>query len=446
VPFGSSYRHERALLLLVAICALSFAYGSGWQDVSRLGLTQALALDGTLRIDRYASQTGDKARYGGHWYSDKAPGVSLVALPAFEAMRATRLAGADEEARGIWHRRGLLLVIRALIGGLAYVAATWLVGRAAERLRPGTGPPVAVTFALGTMALPLAATLIGHLPAGALAFAAFLLVSEGRGRRLAAAGGCAAAAVLFEYQAALIALIVLAYVVLRTRSIRSVAAYVLGGAPFALALGVYNLAAFGSPLHFSYRYESAVFPEQQHGFFGIEVPSALDLTKTLVGHRGLVLLSPVLLLGAAGLALLWRRGQRLEASVCSAVAIAFVVISAGYFDPYGGLSPGPRYFAPALLFLILGLAEAYTRWPRLTAVAAIASVGAMLFEAATYGPNFDFETVWSVLGLPRVAALPLVLAPAAAALALALKPVLLPARRRRGEATTPLPSRRSPGP
>jgi hypothetical protein len=445
VLFGSSYRRERALLFLVAICALSFAYGSGWQDVSRLGLTQALALDGTLRIDRYAGQTGDKARYGGHWYSDKPPGVSLVALPAFEAMRATRLAGPDEEARGIWHRRGLLLAMRALIGGAAYVAATFLVGRAAELLRPGTGPLVAVTFALGTMALPLAATLLGHLPAGTFAFAGFLLASQSRRRRLVAAGGCAAAAVLFEYQAALIAVIVLGYVVLRTRSARSAAAYVLGAAPFALALGADNLAAFGSPLHFSYGYESGVFPEQQRGFFGIEVPSALGLAKTLVGHRGLVLLSPVLLLGAAGLALLWRRGQRLEAGVCAAVAIAFVVISAGYFDPYGGLSPGPRYFATSLLFLALGLAEAYTRWPRLTAVAAIASVGAMLFEAATYGPNFDFETVWSVLGLPRVAALPLVLAPAAAALALALKPLLLPGRRRRVEATPPQPSRRSPG-
>jgi hypothetical protein len=443
VLFGSSYRHERALLLLVAICALSFAYGSGWQDVSRLGLTQALALDGTLRIDRYADQTGDKARYGGHWYSDKPPGVSVLAIPAFEAMRATRAVGPDEEARGIWHRRGLLLALRTLIGGLAYVAATLLVGRAAQRLRPGTGARVAVTFALATMALPLAATLLGHLPAGALAFAAFLLASDARGgRKLAAAGACAAAAVLFEYQAALIALFVLGYVVLRTRSARSAAAYVLGGAPFAIALGAYNLAAFGSPMHFSYGYESAVFPEQQRGFFGIGIPSALGLARTLVGHRGLVFLSPVLLFAAAGLVLLWGRGRRLEAGVCSAVALAFLVISAGYFDPYGGLSPGPRYFATSLPFLTLGLAETYTRWPRLTAMAALASVVAMLFEAATYGPNFDFETVWSVLGLPRTAALPLVLAPALAALTLALRPAL----RRQGEATHPQPTRRSPGP
>jgi len=40
-----------------------------WQDVSRLGLAQSIVLDGSLRIDRYSSQTGDKALYGGHVYT-----------------------------------------------------------------------------------------------------------------------------------------------------------------------------------------------------------------------------------------------------------------------------------------------------------------------------------------------------------------------------------------
>ena len=46
--------------------------------------------------------------------------------------------------------------------------------------------------------------------------------------------------------------------------------------------------------------------------------------------------------------------------------MAFAASAAGYFDPYGGTSPGPRFFVPALQFLALGLAPAYARWPRLT--------------------------------------------------------------------------------
>jgi hypothetical protein len=60
---------------------LAFAYNAGWPDVSRFGLTQSIALHGSLRIDRYNAQTQDKSLYRGHWYSDKAPGISFLALP-----------------------------------------------------------------------------------------------------------------------------------------------------------------------------------------------------------------------------------------------------------------------------------------------------------------------------------------------------------------------------
>src|SRR5216684_1994674 len=41
----------------------------------------------TLRIDDYAAHTGDKARWQGHYYSDKAPGASLLALAPVAAAR-----------------------------------------------------------------------------------------------------------------------------------------------------------------------------------------------------------------------------------------------------------------------------------------------------------------------------------------------------------------------
>ena len=46
-------------------------------------------------------------------------------------------------------------------------------------------------------------------------------------------------------------------------------------------------------------------------------------------------------MAAAGLYLLWRRGFRAEALVCAAVTAAFLLAECGYFDPYGGGSPGP---------------------------------------------------------------------------------------------------------
>ncbi len=400
----------------VALTALCFAYGSGWPDVSRLGVTQSVALHGSLRIDPYASQTRDRSRYGGHWYSDKAPGISFLALPTFEAMRALHVVDRNDEEQGIWHDRGLLTAARLLTGGLAFVLCVLLVGIGAEELRPGTGILVAATFGLGTMALPLAATTHGHLAAGGLALGAFLTA-----RRDAAflSGALAALAVVFEYQLAVAAGVVGIFLVARSRAVRAVALFALGTVVPLGLLASYDTLAFGAPQHLSYRYFAGGFGQQHEHFFGIGLANPHAIASVLFGHRGLLVFSPVLLLAAAGLVLLWRRGLRAEAAACGAIAALFILLDAGNWDPLGGLSPGPRYVAPALPFLALGLCEAFARWPALTGAFALVSVGGMLYQAGTYGPNFDFSTVWWWLGLPRAVGFALVLLPCVGALALA---------------------------
>lgn len=51
--------------------------------VSRLDLLRAVVLHGEVHIDRYHTNTLDKAVWGGHFYSDKAPGTVVLALPGF---------------------------------------------------------------------------------------------------------------------------------------------------------------------------------------------------------------------------------------------------------------------------------------------------------------------------------------------------------------------------
>ena len=103
----------------------------------------------------------------------------------------------------------------------------------------------------------------------------------------------------------------------------------------------------------------------------------------LFGYIGLITITPVVLAGAAGLVLLWRKGRRREASLAGALVVAFVVYNSGYTVPFGGGSPGPRFLIPMLPFLALGFAPAYRKWPWSTAALAIPSGGVMLGVTAT---------------------------------------------------------------
>ncbi|MBP6633988.1 MAG: hypothetical protein KA297_31540, partial [Kofleriaceae bacterium] len=78
-----------AALLTLSLVAYAYFYqAGGWNQNSRFDLTRALVERGTVRIDAYERNTGDESRRAGHMYSDKAPGVSLAAVPAWAAVRA----------------------------------------------------------------------------------------------------------------------------------------------------------------------------------------------------------------------------------------------------------------------------------------------------------------------------------------------------------------------
>ena len=82
-------RH-RDLLIVAIILFLAAAYfyqDPEWNGNSRLDLTRAIVEQGNLRIDAFRSQTDwsteDAAYYNGHYYSDKAVGSALFAVPFY---------------------------------------------------------------------------------------------------------------------------------------------------------------------------------------------------------------------------------------------------------------------------------------------------------------------------------------------------------------------------
>ena len=378
-------RGELLLLVLVALVALPQVQQPNTQDVSRLCLTRAIVA-GRLSADGCLdNHTEDKSLYSGHLYSNKAPGMSLAELAPAEAVRLGPSTSWD------WKGDLRLWFVHLVAAGLPFLLCVFCVGRVSEGLAPGFGGACLITFALGTQMSALAVAGFGHVPAAALGFLAFLLAWN---RRPLAAGLAAGAALTFEYEAAAIAVLVLAYVALRGR--RPLARYVIGVVPGVVLLGAYDWAAFGASWHNPLSYSDNVLAAQERsGLLGIHLPMIHSTGQVFLGDRGLLIGAPVLLAAAAGLAGLWRRGLRAEALVCLGVTVAFLVAECGYFVPYGGRAPGPRFLVPALPFLALGLGPAFTRMrPATSALAAISVAASSALMLTWQGVAHYRDTVW----------------------------------------------------
>lgn len=371
------------LLALATLAATGFwARPLGTQGVSRYAFTAAMADHGTVVIDRYEFMLGvDRVVKDGTVYSDKAPGQPILAIPAYVVFRALGGAPAEEQGWGAvtgpWAVTfSTAAVPLALLAALVYLTAARL-GR-----RPGA---VTLMVVFGTILLPFGSMLFGHVLAAVSLFAGYRLLRAPRASRAALIGGGAllGLSVLTEYTAAVGVVIVLAFG-LRTHRSR-VGWVVLGGVPFAVALGVYNLLLWGGPLTFSYQFSA--FGGVAEGARGVLGPfsnfSLEHLWAVFLDDRGLLVATPIVVVGIVESAWLAFRKRSPEGAVALAMLVAYLALVVSWSSPWAGLSPGPRYMTVALPFLVVPLASAMGRYPRLVVGAGALSAFTMVMATLT---------------------------------------------------------------
>jgi hypothetical protein len=391
-----------AAILLVGVANATMIQSFSWNQTSHYDLTRALNSDKTT-IDAYASNTGDKVEYKGHTYSARAPGLALFVLPFYNALN---LVGAeswtDAHVAPPDHPGDEMIYLIGLWGNvLPGLLLMLLVWRVAERFQPGYGAATAVILGLGTIVLPFSQMLFSHVFTTFLSFAAFWLMLRERDgppspMLLGLAGLAMGYAFSSEYPTFFAAIVLGLFLLSRKDSLspagvlRRGGAYVAGGLVGIVPLLLYNHYAFRSWTHLAY----SDVPRQQKGFFGIGAPSLRVLSTLLLDSRGLLTLSPVLLMGAIGTVLLYRRGRRAEALTIGGICLCFLGYNSGYYLPFGGGSVGPRFLDTMLPFLAFPIALALKRFPGPTIALAAISITTMTIATITHPlVGYENETV-----------------------------------------------------
>lgn len=426
-----STRTQRIGFAFFWLLILSFAYfipgGKSWEAESHLYLTFAMVDHHSLNIDPYHAGLGDMSYWHGHYYSDKAPGMSFLAVPPYAAFRAafpagagvpykrTRHGGYAIRLKTVYIRYAmdylLLIFPSAIFGVLLWLFLSRITGDQRWSL------VLAAVYSLGTIAWVYSVQFLSHQEAAILLFGAFLLLYHGVARReagwrvylfAALAGLVAGYSVITEYPTIVIAALLGGYLLLvAPRRLPAAMAFIAGMIPPAALAMAYDTAAFGKAFALGYAHvRSAAYHNSIHtGFlglanpakYGVQAPTLNSIWQITFGaYRGIFLVSPVLLLFFAGLVFMWkRRDLRPELWLCIAVVLLYVLLDAsrgkGLNGWSGGYSVASRHLTPMLPFMIVpmafGLGNRLFRWI-LVGLGAL-SIGIMFMIVAT-GASFAF--------------------------------------------------------
>ncbi len=344
-------RVSRALFVLVVVVFGAFVSPRTAQPASRYALTAALVDHHTVDIGRYEPLLGvDRAKYEGHLRSDKGPGQPVLAAPFY---MLAKLVGAPSIATRPPVRGDLMLWWLTLTTSvLPFALLCALVYRRCARVAPRRAVVVSLGLMVSSIALPPAINLFAHSLSALLGYAAYAAVVDRvpTHKRMLAAGFLAGAAIAVEYQLAIVAAVVA--VVAATRAPKRLWLLVIGAIP-PLA----GLAA----LHTPFAYYAGVIQGTSHG--GYTWPKLAWFLDATVGNRGLVLTSPIVIVGviAAVAVVAQRPDARREGIVALVVFASYLALVSGWSGTPILEDPGPRYLIPAIPFVAVPLALAWRR-------------------------------------------------------------------------------------
>jgi hypothetical protein len=376
----------------------------------RLYFAQAVVETGRPELDAVCAHHDhvpvDRSVYGGHLYMDKAPGLSLLALPLYPVVQALHPAIADDD---LW----LFGIIACL---LTVTLPTWLMLWVLARylatlgLTPRVTGIAVLALALGSPIFAYATLYFGHaLAAACVGSAAFLLASsesaEYTVRRRLGIGALLGFAGLVDTPVFVLGGLTVLWagaravphaegwaLARRIRAVLPIALALLAGVVLQLA---YNAWMLGDPLRFAYQWkgEKAFAVLHGSGLFGFHLPQLDVLALLLVGpSRGLFYHAPWLVAALAGLLVAARdvtlsERRRLDAVALACMAMLYAIVVSGFADWKAGDAAYARHLIPILPLLVPGLGYAL-RPPRLAR-----PVRALILSSIAVGVVLTIPTV-----------------------------------------------------
>ena len=356
------------LLLLLHLATPDYI---GDNAMARFDTTKAVVIEQRFTIDSFVKNTIDWSHFNNHYYSNKAPGVSLLLVPFYTvAYGIERMIGIDPLEKEVDKMN--LRLTDSFVTAIPSVVLSVLLFLFLKRRTPDLRKAYVITLAysIGTIAFLYASMLWGHQTAAALLFGSFFVLSETKLNMLS--GFLFGLSVLTEYTSALAGLPFIYYIFnrkgtgARGDNWKTLWQFTLGGLPILFFFAYYNSVCFGSPFALANRFQNPdISGGQSEKLLGVmQMPSLMALFWITFGPiQGLYFICPVLLFAWVGFVSWWKCAKaRAELVVALSVVLLFFLFNISFDGWFGGWCAGPRYLVPMLPFLVLPLLFARTAY------------------------------------------------------------------------------------
>jgi hypothetical protein len=408
-------RGELKIFITLFLIYSFFIYWGGYNENSRLALTRAIVDEGKLEIDSYANLTADRAFYNGHYYSDKIPGTSILAIPpysiskflvsskSFEDNFYIKYVGKNRipilEPIGLGDMRYLMIIITiftssffgALFSLIFYKLIAKFIINKNSRLFFTT------LFCLGTMIFPHSVIFWESVPAIFLSFLAFYILyrKNKKGWLTFLAGVLSGFSIVVSSLAIPLLIIFLIYCILNRKNYILFCIGILIG---ILPIISYNVTIFGRLTYISFYKDPSIWVIRQRDVSSIlkqilinakSIPFIL-IRVLFYPFNGLFFYYPIFLLSFSGILKMYKK-FKLDVILIISIFLLTLLLTTLTKIQFFGAFFGPRLMSLALPFLALPIACLFNKRKKFWKfVILILFFYSILINFASLQPKIDF--------------------------------------------------------
>ena len=374
------HRFEVKIFLTLFLLYSFFIYWATWNEDTRFFLTRAIVDENRFEIDTWYNQTGDRAFYDGHYYSDKDPGVSLLATPLYYILRkisplifgSTNRSVCDtyflENYIPIVHcvaydpfistSKILMTLFTSSLFSSLMVLTFYKLSKIIFNNRK-TAVFLAFVLGVGTLVLHSAIIFRDYGSATLFSFLGFYLLFRMKHEKnfnrkiLILSGLLMGFSMTITIVSSITCLSCLLYLFFTHRKglMYFLLGCVLGLLPFIL----YNTFSFEHPFTLPRFYLDPAIWSGMEGEKGIKPPNIfVGLRLLFYPYKGLFFYYPILLFSLVGMTKFYNN-YRIETGLILLIFLAHVIVNSSWWAWWGGASFGPRHLVLAIPFMLLPL-------------------------------------------------------------------------------------------